>query len=87
MTAYERALKNLENIETLSADQLLIVKRILIKELTETVLGEAVIERYAEIAGNKDLAPRVKNTILKDPKGELCAEFVDVVRKAVKAGN
>jgi len=74
MTAYERALKNLENIETL-------------KELTETVLGEAVIERFAEVAGNKDLAPRVKDTILKNPKGELCAEFVDVVRKVVKAGN
>jgi hypothetical protein len=74
MTTYEQALKNLNKVETL-------------KELTETVLGNAVIERMAEITGNKDLAPRIKETILKNPKGELCAEFVNVVRKVVKAGN
>ncbi len=74
MITYEQALKNLNNVKTL-------------KELTETVLGNAVIERMAEITGSKDLAPRIKETILKNPKGELCAEFVNVVRKVIKAGN
>jgi len=74
MITYEQALKNLNNVKTL-------------KELTETVLGNAVIERMAEIAGSKDLAPRIKETILENPKGELCAEFVNVVRKVIKAGN
>jgi len=74
MITYEQALKNLNNVKTL-------------KELTETVLGNAVIERMAEITGSKDLAPRIKETILKNPKGELCAEFVNVVRKVIKAGD
>ena len=73
MATYEQALKNLENVET-------------VKQLTETVLGEAVIQRFAEVAGDKALAPRIKDRILKDYRGELCAEFVNVVRKVVKAG-
>ncbi len=56
-----------------------------VRELTETDLGEAVIKRFAESVPDKKVTPLlVKALILKDYKGEMCAEFVRVVRAVVK---
>ena len=69
MTTVERSLAHLENVTALH-------------ELTETVLGEAVIKQFAK--AGKVTSEQVKAFIMEDYNGELCKEFVKVVRKVVQ---
>jgi len=69
MIKVEKALEGLENVTTL-------------RELTETVVGKAIIEKFAKIGKVTPLL--IKAAIVRDLKGELCQEFVRVVRKVVQ---
>tara|TARA_R110000850_G_scaffold259359_1_gene386202 strand:+ start:303 stop:578 length:276 start_codon:yes stop_codon:yes gene_type:complete len=76
MIKVEKAVEGLENVTTL-------------RELTETVVGKAVIANFAKIGklkdGHKVTPLLIKAAILArgQGKGELCQEFVRVVRKVV----
>jgi putative effector of murein hydrolase len=67
-----RALGGLENVTTL-------------RELTETVVGKAIIEKFAKIGKVTPLLIKAAILARGDGKGELCQEFVRVVRKVVQS--
>jgi RNA processing factor Prp31 len=54
-----------------------------ITELTETVLGKAIIDRIAEKV--EVASDQIKDMILSDYNGEMCKEFVRVVRDVIQS--
>ena len=70
MIKVEKAVEGLENVTTL-------------RELTETVVGKAVIAYFAKIGKVSPLLIKAAILAMRQGKGELCQEFVRVVRKVV----
>ena len=71
MIKVQQALENIENVQTLA-------------ELTDTVLGQVVIEQFAATAATA--TPKiVQDKILSDYNGALTKEFIRVVREVVKS--
>ena len=71
MNKVQQALENIENVQTLA-------------ELTDTVLGQVVIEQFA--ATSATATPKiVQDKILSDYNGALTKEFIRVVREVVKS--
>jgi hypothetical protein len=70
MIKVEKAVEGLENVTTL-------------RELTETVVGKAVIANFAKIGKVTPLLIKAAILARGQGKGELCQEFVRVVRKVV----
>ena len=71
MIKVQQALENIENVQTLA-------------ELTDTVLGQVVIEQFAATSAT---ATRkiVQDKFLSDYNGALTKEFIRVVREVVKS--
>lgn len=73
MIKVEQALENIENVTTLA-------------EMTDTLLGQTVIERFA--ACSSSATPKiVRDKILTNYNGALTREFVRVVRAVIKSAD